>query len=66
MTYADNFPLYIPDGTEETLQAYSNSIIKHCGNNRTYYRECRDRLKELVDYMDERLEEKSKTSLDDN
>ena len=61
-TYADNFPLYIPDGTEETLRDYSNAIIAHCGNNRTYYKECRDRLHELVEYMDDRLANKPITS----
>ena len=55
-THSDNFPQYIPDGTEETLREYSDSIIESVGRNRKGYIEARDRLQELVDYMNERLE----------
>jgi hypothetical protein len=54
-THADNFPQYIPNGTEECLRAYSAAILSSVGNNRLAYAEARERLVELTDYMQERL-----------
>jgi hypothetical protein len=59
-TYSDNFPMYIPDGTEECLREYSDSIINFVGKDRQAYIECKDRLQELVDYMNERIENTTK------
>jgi hypothetical protein len=56
-TYSDNFPQYIPDGTEETLREYSDSIIRYVGGSRDRYKESILRLQELVDYMNSRLKE---------
>jgi hypothetical protein len=54
-TSGDSFAMSCPDGTEESLRELSNGIISLVGKSRSEYRQYRDNLQDLVNYMSERL-----------